>query len=119
METFGRLLRGNLVSSALTTSTPAAMRALLQCRPEVQRIRYAVMTGAIGAQEVAALVRATTPAALNGARQVGDVILSAVAVAMETAPGDIAGHYLKWLAGTRCQELPIAPEVARLCLIFR
>lgn len=113
------LLRGDLVASAFLLSTAEATRAFLRARPEVVALRAALTSGEITEADVRRFVNDLLGKFHRGTKFPGEILLAAIAAAVETLPGAFAEEYLHDLARLRIREISIAPRVARLSLSHR
>jgi hypothetical protein len=102
--------------TASSISTAEGLRVFLSSRPEVISLRRAIVTEAIGADELREFIRTVLLGFTPNRKFADDVSIAAVAVALETHPAAFAQEFLDVLARIVAAEVPLAPRVARLCL---
>jgi hypothetical protein len=100
-------------------STAEGVRRYLSARREVLALREALITGAITFEDLEEFVRDLVAHFVRGTRSPIDVVLAAIAVAVEPLPLVSFKDFLEDLSRTKIAEMPMAPRVARLSLYWR
>ncbi len=116
MSALDTLRNDSFEQAAHSISTAEGARAFLGARREVIDIRRALTEGSITTDDVRAFVRELLTDFKGGKRFSGDLVLAAIAVAVESLPGQFADNFLKDLSMVEASETPLAPRVAVLAL---
>lgn len=105
--------------AASTVSSGEGLRAFLRRRPEVVALRKQLISGQLSPSDISGFVGELLCDLERGKKFAEEVILAAIAVAIETLPGDFASSYLADLANLHIREIPLAPRVAASALARR
>ncbi len=116
MSALQRIRSDEFIEAAFPISSARGLRAMLRARPEVVDLRRELTSGALTPSHVQTFVGELLSQLQRGRKLTEEVVLAAIAVAMETLPGSFAHSYLSDLAGLEIQEIPLAPGVARHAL---
>lgn len=116
MQSLNNLKKLSQEGKALCISTAEGLRTFLGSRPEVLEVRRAFKAEAIHADDIRSFVDDMFVDFARGSRFHGEVVIAAIAVAVETLPVRFAQSFLEDLARVRISELPLAPRVARLSI---
>jgi len=119
MSQLQRLLSHELQEAAFPISTAEGLQAFLRSRPEVVGLRTALACGELTAPEVEEFVRELLRSFAAGRKFSDEIVLAAIAVAVETLPGRFSEEYLGALSTLRIKEMPLAPRVASLSRVQR
>lgn len=113
------LTNEDIADLAMVVATPEALATLLKRRHEVIEVRRAFDRGSITSDEVRHFISHTLGRFEAQKKFAGDIILSALAVALETNASEFAEEYLQELSRLKLRELPMSSRVANAALRSR
>jgi hypothetical protein len=107
-----RLLSDEFQATLGGLSTPSAIRRLLARTPEVHELQQALQEEAITEDAIESFVAALLKDLRPGSRFAHDLVLAAIAVALENRQTAFADRYLQDLANLRLAEMSSSIRVA-------
>jgi hypothetical protein len=110
------LLSDDLADQVGTRLPPRAMMALARALPVTQALREALDDGRLSEQTVERFVRRAMANFRPGELFSNEIALVVLAVAMENRGSAFAREFLEELGSLRIAEMPLATQVARICL---
>jgi hypothetical protein len=106
-------------SAVCFVSTASAMRVLIRDTPEVRFLSGELAGGRLTELAIETFAKDLLASFRKGERYGYDNVFAAIAVLLESHPGDFADKFLHDLAALRSSEMPMATRMARHCLTIR
>jgi hypothetical protein len=111
-----RLMTDDFQVPILFAPSPLASHRMLEKAPEVARLRKAIEEAAVSETEIRNFVSGALKDLKKDERFPHEVVLAAIAVALESSGSAFADEYLRELANLNASEMSLGIRVARECL---
>ena len=116
MPVLDNLRSDSIAQLPAVVGTTNSLRQALRRQPEVLRAQKALAQGALTFSEIQEFVENCLAHFHRGEHWPFDPAISALAVILESIPGEFPQSFLEDLAKIKASEMPRSPRIARQCL---
>src|SRR5689334_15494439 len=102
-----------------TISTTEGLRRRLATCPEVTALRAAIESNAVTYEDLDIFVRGLFDEFTRRVKFQGDIVIAAIAIAVEFIPDPRFEEFLEDLGRVHIAEMPLSPRIARIVLTER